>query len=50
MKEMIDNKVVNDVTAKKKYVSPEIEVIDLGYQPKLLVNSPPHRDDTDPDW
>lgn len=43
--------VVPDVaTARKVYEKPEIEVIDLGYQPKLLVNSPPHRDDTDPDW
>lgn len=28
--------VVNDVTTKKKYVSPEIEVVNLDEQPKLL--------------
>jgi hypothetical protein len=39
MKEMIDNKVVNDVTTKKKYVKPEIEAIDLDAQPMLLAQS-----------
>ena len=37
---MIDNKVVNDVTTKKKYVKPEIEAIDLDAQPRLLAGSP----------
>ncbi|MBO7565846.1 MAG: hypothetical protein J6T60_01935 [Bacteroidales bacterium] len=36
MKETIENKVVNDVTTKKKYVSPEIEVVYLDEEPKLL--------------
>lgn len=37
---MIDNKVANGVaTKRKKYVSPEIEVIDLDEQPKLLAGS-----------
>jgi len=36
---MIDNKVVNDVTTKKKYVKPEIEAIDLDAQPQLLAQS-----------
>jgi len=40
MKKMIDDKVVNDVTTKKKYVKPEIETIVLGEQPRLLVDSP----------
>lgn len=40
MKKMIDDKVVNDVTTKKKYVKPEIEAIVLDEQPKLLVDSP----------
>lgn len=33
---MIDNPVANGVATKKKYVSPEIEVIELDEQPKLL--------------
>ena len=36
MNKRIDIKVVNDVTTKKKYVSPEIEVVNLDEQPKLL--------------
>ena len=40
MKKMIEAKVVNDVTTKKKYVKPEIEAIVLDEQPKLLVDSP----------
>jgi len=32
--------VVNDVATKKKYVSPEIEVFNLDYQPQLLAQSP----------
>ncbi|MBO4771372.1 MAG: hypothetical protein J5595_02415 [Bacteroidales bacterium] len=39
MTEKIDNKVVNGVTTKKKYVSPEIEVIPLAEEPKLLAGS-----------
>ena len=31
--------VVNDVATKKKYVSPEIEVVNLDKQPKLLAGS-----------
>lgn len=31
--------VVNDVATKKKYVSPEIEVVNLDEQPKLLAGS-----------
>ena len=46
---MIDNKVANGVATKKKYVSPEIEVIDLDEQPRLLAGSP-SRDETEPDW
>ena len=37
---MIDNKVVNDVTTKKKYVKPEIEVFDIDSQTPLLAASP----------
>ena len=40
MKKMIDNKVVNDVKTKKKYVRPEIEAINLDEQPRLLAGSP----------
>ena len=36
MKEYFDNKVVNDAATKKKYVSPEIVVVNLDEQPKLL--------------
>ena len=36
MKEHFDITVANDVATKKKYVSPEIEVINLDEQPKLL--------------
>ena len=39
---MIDNKVANGVATKKKYVNPEIEVIDLDEQPKLLSASGPY--------
>ena len=36
MKENFDIKVANGVATKKKYVSPEIEVVSLDEQPKLL--------------
>ena len=36
MERRIENNVVNGATTKKKYVSPEIEVINLDEQPKLL--------------
>ena len=36
MKEHFDNSVANGVATKKKYVSPEIEVVNLDEQPKLL--------------
>ena len=36
MKEYFDINVANDVVARRKYVSPEIEVINLDEQPKLL--------------
>ena len=36
---MIDNKVANGVATKKKYASPEIEVIELDAQPMLLAAS-----------
>jgi len=39
MTENFESKVVNDVTTKKKYVKPEIEVIDLDAQPMLLAQS-----------
>ena len=40
MKENFDNTVANGVaTKRKKYVSPEIEVIDLDEQPRLLAGS-----------
>ena len=40
MKQSFDEKVANDVaTKRKKYVSPEIEVIDLAEQPRLLAGS-----------
>ena len=40
MKENFDNKVANGVaTEKKKYASPEIEVINLDEQPRLLAGS-----------
>ena len=54
---MIDNKVANGVTTKKKYASPEIEVIELDAQPKLLSASAVPRsfgaglgDDSEDDW
>ena len=40
MTENFDNKVVNDVTTKKKYVKPEIEAIDLDEHAPLLSASP----------
>ena len=36
MTQRFDISVVNGVATKKKYVSPEIEVINLDEQPKLL--------------
>ena len=39
MRKKIDTPIVNDVTTKKKYVSPEIEVIYLDEVPKLLYKS-----------
>ena len=36
MERRIENNVVNGATTKKKYVSPEIEVVNLDEQPKLL--------------
>ena len=39
MERRIENYVVNGATTKKKYVSPEIEVINLDEQPKLLAGS-----------
>ena len=36
MKEILNNVVANDVATRRKYVSPEIEVINLDEQPKLL--------------
>ena len=40
MKEHFENVVANDAaTLKKKYVSPEIEVVNLDEQPKLLAQS-----------
>ena len=36
MKEHFDISVANGAATKKKYVSPEIEVINLDEQPKLL--------------
>jgi len=40
MKEHFDNVVALDVaTERKKYVSPEIEVINLDSQPQLLAQS-----------
>ena len=40
MREILSNEVANGVaTERKKYVSPEIEVIDLDAQPQLLAGS-----------
>ena len=40
MKQSFEENVANDVaTKRKKYVSPEIEVIDLDAQPRLLAGS-----------
>ncbi len=40
MTENFEENVANDVaTKRKKYVSPEIEVIDLDEQPRLLAGS-----------
>ena len=36
MTEKFEISVVNGATTKKKYVSPEIEVVNLDEQPKLL--------------
>lgn len=36
MNKRIENEVANGVATRKKYVSPEIEVINLDEQPKLL--------------
>ena len=57
MKENFDNTVANGVaTKRKKYVSPEIEVIDLDAQPMLLAQSATRSfgagfaDDNEEDW
>ena len=58
MTENFEENVANDVaTKRKKYVSPEIEVIDLDEQPKLLSASAVNRsfgadfgDDSSEDW
>ena len=43
MKQSFEENVANDVaTKRKKYVSPEIEVIDLDEQPRLLAGSTTH--------
>lgn len=39
MTEIFDIKVVIDAATKKKYVSPEIEVVNLDMQPQLLSGS-----------
>ena len=39
MKEKMNPTVANGVATKKKYVSPEIKVINLDEQPKLLAAS-----------
>lgn len=39
MNKKIDTPIVNDVTTKKKYVSPEIAVINLDETPSLLSGS-----------
>ena len=39
MTEKFEISVVNGVATKKKYVSPEIEVVNLDEQPKLLAQS-----------
>lgn len=36
MNKRIDIKVANDVATRRKYVSPEIEVVNLDAQPQLL--------------
>ena len=57
MKQRFEIEVVNGATTKKKYVSPEIEVINLDEQPKLLSASAVQRsfgaglgDDDSEDW
>ena len=40
MNKYFDIEVVNGAATKKKYVSPEIEVINLDEQPMLLSESP----------
>ena len=58
MKQSFEENVANDVaTKRKKYVSPEIEVIDLDEQPRLLSASGVNRsfgagfgDDSEEDW
>ena len=52
MKQRFEIEVANGVATfreKKKYVSPEIEVVNLDEQPKLLYATG-NRDDDDPDW
>ena len=39
MTEKFEISVVNGVATRKKYVSPEIEVVNLDEQPKLLAQS-----------
>jgi len=56
MKQSFDENVANGVATKKKYVSPEIEVIDLDAQPQLLAQSATRSfgagfaDDNEEDW
>ncbi|MBQ2097604.1 MAG: hypothetical protein II480_05475 [Bacteroidales bacterium] len=56
MTENFENNVANGVATKKKYVSPEIEVINLDAQPQLLAQSATRSfgagfaDDNEEDW
>ena len=56
MKQSFDENVANGVATKKKYVSPEIEVINLDAQPMLLAQSATRSfgagfaDDNEEDW
>ena len=60
MKDRFNSEVANGVAAvgeKRKYVSPEIEVVNLDEQPKLLAQSAVNRsfgagfgDDSEEDW
>lgn len=56
MTENFENNVANGVATKKKYVSPEIEVINFDAQPQLLAQSATRSfgagfaDDNEEDW